>query len=236
MIDKTLPLLHDTAPIAIIAAMQEEIHAILSEIKEIKTLNAFDYEFFTGKFNYLDVVLVKSKIGKVNACVCISLLVSCFNINKIINVGSAGALDNRLKTFDIVIANGLAYHDVDLTGFNYLIGQLPNMPLFYCANSYSDSEITKKLPGLNIYSGLVVSGDQFINSKEDKEKILQNFNEALCVDMESTAIAQSGHIYHIPVVIIKSISDNADGSATNDFKQYVDKVSYNLLAVLKAII
>lgn len=117
--------------IAIIGAMEEEV-TLLREAMEVEEVKAIAHvEFTKGKLNQRDVVLLKSGIGKVNVAIATTLLFEHYDIDCVINTGSAGGLHEKANIGDVVISSGTLYHDVDVTGFNYAYGQVPGMPAVY---------------------------------------------------------------------------------------------------------
>ena len=177
--------------IGIIGAVVEEAEAIKKEIKEIKETVISGISFFTGKFNDKDVVFVQSGIGKVNAAITATLLIEKFKVSEVIFSGVAGSLDERLKVGDVVIGRDIVQHDVDATAFGYKMGQIPQMKEWAFE---SDKELVEKAGNINdfdhrIFFGRILTGDQFVSKKDVKIRLGKDF-EALCVDMESGAVAQ----------------------------------------------
>lgn len=209
--------------IGLIGAMEEEIRELKKSITEQEVSTQFGVEFIKGNLEGKEVVLVLSGIGKVNVTITVTLLKQLFNVTHIINTGSAGALDSALEVGDIVIAHTLAYHDVDVTGFNYELGQMAGMPALY----YPDTEMVRVAQnvcrdmGLEPYIGQIVSGDQFVGTHAQKAEILENFPLARAAEMESTAIAQAAYVMGIPFVIVRAISDSANDEASMSFDQFI---------------
>lgn len=209
--------------IGIIGAMEEEIAQLKREmvLKYKETLHHIT--FFVGTLHHLDIVLVQSGIGKVNAALTTTLLIECFEVSAIINTGTAGAIDPALEIGDIVIADRLIYHDVDVTGFDYQLGQMAGMPEYY----YSDAELLRiaqsavRSQGTEPIIGLIVSGDEFVNDNKKIEWIQQNFKRARACEMESTAIAQTAYVLGVPFIIVRAISDSADQSAAVTFDEFI---------------
>jgi adenosylhomocysteine nucleosidase len=73
-----------------------------------------------------------------------------------------------------------------------------------------------------VHRGLIVTGDQFIKD-EHRHAILNDFPDALCVEMEGGAIAQVCHLNAVPFVIVRVVSDTADGQAPADFLRFVNE-------------
>ncbi|MBO7532163.1 MAG: 5'-methylthioadenosine/adenosylhomocysteine nucleosidase [Lachnospiraceae bacterium] len=180
--------------------------------------------FNSGILNGKKVVVVKSGIGKVNAALCVQILCDDFAVTHIINTGVAGSLNNDLNIGDILISRDAVHHDVDVTIFSYKIGEVPQLGLReFPADAHlmevAERSIKETQPDLNYRIGRVASGDQFISSSEVKDRIIKNF-EADCAEMEGASIAHGAYLNKIPFVIIRAISDKADGSAEEDYPTF----------------
>lgn len=227
--------------IGIIGAMEEEVVELkekmeLKEIKKIKNL-----EFYVGLLHQKDIVIVKCGIGKVNAALCTQILVDNFEIKSIINIGVAGGLYEKLKVGDIVISSNAVQHDFDASVFGDPVGYISRMGMkdaFFNADK-DLIEIAKQagetIATTNVYIGTVASGDQFISTKEVKNRIKTNFN-AYCVEMEGAAIAHACYINQIPFVIIRAISDNADDEADISFEEFTHLAAKNSTTMIEKIV
>ena len=216
--------------IAIIGAMQEEVDALKSLMEVIKEEKTLEFNFYIGTIGQNEVILMQSGIGKVNAALSTTLLLKSYSIEFIINIGSAGGLKQTQKQGDLMISTSVIHHDVEATGFGYQIGQIPGMPLDYPSNELLLKQTTKIIEELKFKSqiGLIVSGDQFIAKKEQFENIINNFPEALCVDMEAASIAQVAYQFKIPYIIIRSLSDVYNsGNQHLQFNEYIKLASRN---------
>ena len=166
------------------------------------------------------MVLVKSKIGKVASSYVTTLLINNFELDYIINVGTCGAVNNKLQYLDIVVGNRLFYHDADVTAFGYKYGQMAQCPVYF----ESQRELVERAKKFNnIFIGDIVSGDEFV---DDSYKMLKKINcyfkeyDILACDMESTAIAHVCNLANIPIIIIRTISDVLDFEGTKrDFSE-----------------
>lgn len=209
--------------IGIIGAMEEEIRLLKGEILDPQFKTIASFEFIEGRLGNHEVVLIQSGIGKVNASIVTTLLITNYQVDLIINTGTAGGLHPGLKVGDIVIADSLIHHDVDVTGFGYAKGQMAGMPeKYYPNNDYMRvAKHTCRILDIEPVLGQVVSGDQFINSAESIERIRTDFPKAKACEMESAAIAQTAEVLHTPYVIIRAISDNANEEAAMSFDDFV---------------
>ena len=220
--------------IGIIGAVIEEAEAIKKEIKEIKENVINGISFFTGKFNYKDVVFVQSGIGKVNAAITATLLIEKFKVSEVIFSGVAGALDERLKVGDVVIGCDIVQHDVDATAFGYKMGQIPQMKQWAFE---SDKNLLEKVQNIShkVVLGRILTGDQFVSKKDVKIKLGEDFS-ALCVDMESGAVAQVCSRLNVKFLIIRSISDSITDESDMEYNSFVKLAAKNSKEILKEII
>ena len=211
--------------IGIIGAMDEEIRFLRNEmkIKEIKTIA--DMDFYIGIIENKEVVLVRCGIGKVNAAICTQILISVFDIKTIINIGVAGAIKDTLNILDIVVSTDVQQHDFDVTGFGYRLGEIPRMRK--SVFPADENLIQKALDASNevltdnkVVKGRIVSGDIFVSDVKLKQNILENFG-GYCTEMEGAAIGHTCYVNNIPFVVVRVISDKADGSAHGNFHEFV---------------
>ena len=117
--------------IAIIGAMEEEVSLLRSQIQNLATENHGGFEYYLGQIGHLDIVLLRSGIGKVNAAISTALLIKLYEPDYVINTGSAGGFHPDLEVGDIVISETVCHHDVDVTPFGYELGQVPGSPACY---------------------------------------------------------------------------------------------------------
>lgn len=215
--------------IAIIAAMEEEIHFLLEEMTEQKEKNIANCHFYEGKLNEKQMVLLRSGIGKVNAAMATTLLLEHYKPTFVINTGSAGGCLDRLKVGDVVLSTDVVHHDVDATNFDYAYGQVPGMPERYIADSFLLEKAQKVLHGLNIpfAKGTIASGDSFMSEKDDVDALKKIFPTLIAFEMEAAAIAQVCHIYQKPFIVIRALSDIAGKESTISFENFLKTAAKN---------
>ncbi|MHC5247602.1 5'-methylthioadenosine/adenosylhomocysteine nucleosidase [Enterococcus sp. LJL90] len=209
--------------IGIICAMEEEIKVLRENIERPISWERGGALFISGSIGQHEVIVVRSGIGKVLAAVTTVLLIQQYGVNMVINSGSAGGIGQGLAVGDLVISDKVAYYDVDVTGFGYQKGQLPGMPLYYEASKYLIEEMTKAANAtqLNVKTGLIVTGDSFIDDTAKIKQILADFPDALACEMEGAAIAQAAAQFKIPFLVLRAISDTADQAATQSFDEFI---------------
>jgi len=210
--------------IAIIAAMNEEVESIKSLMTDISIKEIFELQFITGKINKKDVVLVKCGVGKVNAARTTQILIDNFGIEYVMNVGTAGSLNEKIEIGDIVIAQKLVQHDFDITAGGHEKGYISGIGKYL----YSDKTLIEKANDtinqmnekFNQFIGTIATGDIFVQELGVKEKIQKEFN-ADCVEMEGASIAQVCTLDNIPFIVIRAISDKPNGHNSIDFETYL---------------
>ena len=210
--------------IGIIGAMEEEVAAlkVKMDIEDQRVIAGM--EFCKGICEGQPVVVVRSGIGKVNAAVCTQILCDVFQVEAIVNTGVAGSLRNEINIGDIVLSTDALQHDMDATGFGYEPGIIPRMETSVFEGDQELITLAEKVckevnPEIQVFKGRVVSGDQFISDHQVKERIIQLF-DGYCTEMEGAAIAQAAWLNKVPYLVIRAISDKADGSAEMDYSEF----------------
>lgn len=212
---------------------------LLHEMTMHESLRIAHATFHEGTLNNQHIVLVESGIGKVNAAMITTILLHRYSASLVINTGVAGSLSDSVNITDIVVSTRVLHHDVDAVNFNYELGQVPGMPLFYeCPNHLITQTIKIIDENLDVAaaSGLIVSGDSFIGDAVSKSKITTHFSSALAVDMESAPIAQVCHQFNVPFIIIRSISDNANDHAEMKYDEFLEIACVNSSNVVKLLL
>lgn len=215
--------------IAIIAAMDEEVNEIKLVMDNIKPRNIYELDVFEGNIQNKECVLIKCGVGKVNSARTTQILIDNYDIEYVINVGSAGAASDDLNIGDIVIGKILVQHDFDVTAFGHKKGYISNVG----DSVKSDLKLIEKFEKMinnisnkeyNIKIGTIASGDIFCNDAKMKEKINTKFN-ADAIEMEGAAIAQVCYLDKVPFIVIRSISDTPNGSNEIIFEEYLKLAS-----------
>ncbi|MDR2305486.1 MAG: 5'-methylthioadenosine/S-adenosylhomocysteine nucleosidase [Treponema sp.] len=232
--------------IGIIGAMEDEITLLRRAIEDAGAANISGIEFYTGKLEGKDVALLRCGICKVNAAIGATLLIHTYRPELVINTGSAGGVDPTLHFGDAVIAEGMVQHDVDVTAFNYVLGQVPGGPPMYSApeeiirkaeEAVNQLKAEKILPSdFNHVRGIIASGDIFVHSREVFDHIRKNFPEARAVEMEGAAIAQTCAAFQVPSLIIRALSDVANSESPVDFSEFLPMASKHSAEIVRRII
>lgn len=225
--------------LGIICAMEEELAPLKRIMNLEETRIKARMEFFKGNIENVSVVMVVSGIGKVNAAVCAQILADDYAVSHLINVGVAGGVKQNIVPMDVVIATSLIQHDMDVTAFGLKRGEIPR---FETSAFKTDEALTAlALDASNqnseytTHTGIIVSGDQFISSKEKIMDLSDTFDASAC-EMEGAAIAQAAYLNHIPFTVIRAISDNASTGASMDYEKFKDLAVENTVSILLHII
>ncbi|MFD0587956.1 5'-methylthioadenosine/adenosylhomocysteine nucleosidase [Paenibacillus sp. GCM10027627] len=227
-----------TGKIGIIGAMAEEIKLLHEHVDVASSFTKAGITYYEGTLHGKSVIYCKSGVGKVNAAVCTQLLLDA-GAGSVLFTGVAGALDPRLNIGDIVVSTSCIQHDMDCTPLGFAKGEIPFHPnwefkadevLVQLASSASE----KLFSGRSL-KGKVLSGDQFIASRETVEALHVAFQGA-CAEMEGASVAQVCEMNGIPFVIIRSMSDKADGSAHVNFPEFTVEASKNSYQIINEMV
>ena len=209
--------------LGIIGAMDVEVALLKKNMQNLTVSTWAGMEFYDGILEGAAAVVVQCGVGKINAAMCTQILIDRFCVTHVVNTGIAGSLDARLDIGDLVVSRDAIHHDFDLHFWGRPIGQVPGLDVVAFP---ADERLTEKAyataeainPG-HTRVGRVASGDQFICSQEQKNKIIGD-TQAVCAEMEGASIAHTAYRNGIPFVIIRAISDKADGSAQMDYPTF----------------
>lgn len=209
--------------LGIIGAMVVEVETLKEAMGSLTVTTRGGMEFYEGELEGMPAVVVQCGVGKINAAMCTQILCDCYGVSHVVNTGIAGSLSAELDIGDLVISEDAIHHDFDLRFWGRPVGQVPGMdvtafPADAMLRQLAFSAAEAVNPG-HTRTGRVASGDQFICSKEQKDKIVAN-TQGLCAEMEGASIAHTAYRNGIPYVIIRAISDKADDSAEMDYPTF----------------
>lgn len=212
--------------IGIIGAMAQEVSILAGQLDNAERYEHAGFIFHTGTRHDLEIIVLQSGIGKVNAAVGTAILLERYQPEAIINTGSAGGFATDLAIGDVIISDDVRHHDVDAVVFGYEMGQVPGMPAAYHADERL-RDIARgaiaTLGEVNVREGLIATGDAFMADPERVATTRALFPSMLAVEMEAAAIAQTCHLYGCPFVVIRALSD-IPGSGDNhlSFEQFLE--------------
>lgn len=211
--------------VGIIGAMDEEIAHFIPHMENIEEVTHAGITYRRGAFHGKTIVLVKSGVGKVNAAVCTQILIDRFGVSKIIFTGVAGALHPDLDIGDIVISKDLMQHDMDVTALDYARGIIPDFPVSVFVADAALVELAQQASAQvvdhKVRIGRILSGDTFVADRDEVRALHEELGGD-CTEMEGAAVAQVAYMNGIPFVVIRSMSDKADGSAHVNYREFVE--------------
>ena len=220
----------------IIAAMDAELALIVDRMEIERRETIYGVQFNVGKIGGSDVVAACSSIGTINAAACASVLAREFGVSAIINIGVAGNASKELNILDVVLSDEVAFHDADMQiilQFYPFRESFSADPKLIALAERSISEMKNREFGYKI--GRIATGDVFVNDLELKNSIIERLSP-LCVEMEGAAIGQIAYMSGLPFLVIRSISDNSDGSAYLSFESFLEKAAKNSAGIVLKMI
>lgn len=222
----------------IIGAMESEVTAIKDAMADVRVTRVSGMEFARGSIAGSEVVVVQCGIGKVNAAVCAQTLINGFGVDRVVNTGVAGSLTDELTINDFVVSVDAVQHDYDVTAIGFAPGEIPytGMVAFPADEGMREravEAVRRAAPTSKVLEGRICSGDQFIATTEQRERIVSTFG-GLCAEMEGAAIAQVCHLNGTPYVIIRAISDDSDGMTYEEFQAEAARECANAVLTMLA--
>lgn len=222
--------------IALLAAMQPELKLIRDAVESPKIIDWHEREFITGRLLGHDVVAVQTGVGKILAAAVTQRIIDQFNPDYIIMSGIGGSINPDLRRGDLVIGVESVQHDFDATVFGFKRGQIP----------YTDYNVIPSDPNLvekamswkePVKKGRILTGDQFIaGSHKPEYSYLRDELKGDIVEMEGSAAGLTALINKIPFLLIRAVSDNADGEATGSYKKFLKSASERSFSLIEHIL
>lgn len=222
--------------IGVIGAMQVEIDLLIQTMKRqgaVSMNTIAGRDFYEGNLNGTPVVVVQCGVGMVNAALCAQVLITSFSADVVINTGIAGSLDPNINIGDVVLSTDSVNHIMDVQNLGYEPGQTPGIEVAAYPASETLRNAAKSAAlrlDLTAHEGRVASGDRFVREEKEKERIKTVFG-ASCCEMEGAAIAQTCYLSTVPYLIVRAISDKADGSASVDYPTFEAKAAHDCAAL-----
>jgi adenosylhomocysteine/aminodeoxyfutalosine nucleosidase len=209
--------------IAIMGAMPEEIEPLIAKLDNVSSMIYAANTYYVGTYKGQDVVVAYSKIGKVFATLTATILIEKFKCDMLLFSGVAGAIADDLKIGDLIIADGLCQHDLDITAFGHPHGYVPEGEVCIPTdiNLRNIAKTVAEMKGISLREGVIATGDQFVADPERKEWIGETFN-AHALEMEGASVAVVCHALKIPFFILRAISDSADMDASFNFDAFLE--------------
>ncbi len=228
----------EDGPIGIITAMSNELSLLLenTDVKETETIG--NVEYYEGLLQGKEVVLVKAGIGKILAAAGAATLINEFDVSSIIFTGIAGGVGDETKVLDIVVSTDLVVHDYgDITNAGFVWDPVSGSDEY--GRIYADPGLIElaytSAVGVvgeeNAFKGNIATGDQFVASSSYVTQ-LQNKFDSLACEMEGAAVALVADQYEVPFVVIRCMSDKADGGAHESISNFGDIAADNSASIV----
>lgn len=224
--------------IGIIGAMEAETNALIAAIEEPKTECISGITYVSGRLCGREAVVATCGIGKVYAAICAQTMILRYAPTLIVNTGVAGTLCEELGIGDVAVATELVQHDMDTSPIGDPVGLVSGInKIYFEADSNSVDKFSEILAtqGINAVEGRIASGDQFVARAEVKDRIRSQFGAIAC-EMEGAAIAHVAAVNRVPVAVLRTISDSADGDAVSDYPAFVGEAAARSVSVLLAFL
>lgn len=189
--------------------MDKEFAQLKTLLDDCRTERHHFKDFVIGTLDGAEIILQQCGIGKVNSAIGAVEMIDSYQPDLVMSTGVAGGADVTLSPLDVVVAAECTYHDA-YCGEEGARGQIMGQPArFVSPKALVDKALALSgvVDGIKIRSGLTVSGEWFVDSREKMRQILADFPDAVAVDMESCSIAQTCHIYQTPFISFRIISD-----------------------------
>lgn len=226
--------------IAVMGAMESEIAPILAAMGEYQTIEYANNHYYLGEYAGHQLVVAYSKIGKVFSTMTATLMIEKFGAETLIFSGVAGGISPHIKVKDLVVATATAQHDVDITAFGYEYGFIPKSKRFIETDERLRAIALQVAQAQSeaLHQGVIATGDQFIYEPHKKVFIQKEF-DAIALEMEGGSVNKVCHEMGIPCLLLRAISDTADGGAIDDFPSFVVEAAQRsakiTLGVIKAL-
>ena len=226
------------ADIGIIGAMDDEVRELISRLENRVSEKVSGIEFNVGELYGKKVVVAKCGVGKVFAAICAEAMIIKYAPALVVNTGVGGALEKSLRPLDIVFADKLVQHDMDTSPIGDPVGLISGINrVYFETDKRALGVLTAAAEELKIkYSvGTVATGDRFIAQKADKERISNLFGASAC-EMEGGSIAHTAFVNETPFMVVRAISDSADGDASMDYPTFLPQAVKISTALTLALI
>lgn len=210
--------------LGIIGAMDIEIERINAQMTDKKEEVVSGVCYTSGKIGETGVVTAICGIGKVFAAICAQTMILKYNVDAIINTGVAGTLTDKVGVLGTVVATALVQHDMDTTYFGDPKGMISGINVVeFKADEELSEKVCSNIEG-DYIRGVIASGDAFIADEAKKQDIAKSFNAVAC-EMEGAAIAHVCYVNNVPVCVVRSISDGADGDRQLSYEAFREEAA-----------
>ena len=226
------------ADIGIIGAMSIEVDALIAKLENRKEETVGSIKFNTGSLYGKNVVVAKCGVGKVFAAICTEAMIIKYSPSLIVNTGVGGALAHDLRPTDTVVAESLVQHDMDTSPLGDPKGLISGINTVWFDTEKRAASIVIEAAarlGIKARSGRIASGDRFVASQAEKDRIISEFSADVC-EMEGAAVAHTAFVNETSFLVVRAISDSADGGANMDYMEFLPIAAKNSTALTLELI
>jgi len=221
----------------ILGAMDGEIAEARANLQQANTAEWNGYQIHRGSVDGRAVIVAKTGVGKSLSAMLCQHLIDAYAPDQILFSGVAGALNPSLEIGDTLIARDCVIHDMDATALGFKRGEIPYSP-YRVINCHPDlvaqAAAIAPLEG-SVVTGRVLTGDQFVASAETRNE-LRDALDGDAVEMEGASVGLVATVNRVPFLLIRTISDRADGQAHTDFSSFLKFASRNSWHYLEPIV
>ena len=224
--------------IGIIGAMEPEVMGLIGALENRTEEKFGSVSFFVGDLYGKRVVVTRCGIGKVFAAIATEAMIVRYSPRLVVNTGVGGAIDPTLRPLDVVFADRLVQHDMDTSALGDPKGLVSGINVIYFNSDPRAIEILSRTAAANSFShkvGTVATGDRFVCDMLDKRRISTDFGASVC-EMEGCAVAQTAFVNDTPFVVVRAISDSADGSAEMEYSRFLPEAARISTALTLALV
>ena len=224
--------------VGIIGAMKVEIEGLKAMLSQPKTETVSGIDFISGTLGETEVVLAVCGVGKVFAALCAQTMILRYNVDAVINTGVAGTLCRELGIGDVAVSGDVVQHDFDTSQLGDPVGHITGLDSVHLPASRTLIELARRAvlaEGHNCVVGTIATGDQFLCNKDRKGWIHRTFG-AVAGEMEGGSVGHVCHVNKVPFVVIRAISDDADGNAPADFPAFAAAAAQTSIRITAAVV
>lgn len=226
----------DIRTVGFICPMDCELEAVTRLMADVTTRPFGALTFYVGRIGKADAVAVKCGVGKVFAAIAAETMILGFSPDLIVTTGVAGNLSSGLSIGDVVVSTAVVQHDMDTSPIGDPVGLISGIGKVYIESDAPAADLMCEVltrEGVRFERGVVASGDQFIASDAERARITATFG-ALCCEMEGAAVGQVCYLHGVPFLVLRALSDDANGASPDDFPAYCVEVSKTSSRVIAA--
>ena len=241
--------------LGLLGAMPEEIGSDLAHLQNPSQEQFGDLVIHRGHWSGEDGTSVKLTLawsgwGKVCAARTATRVLASATadapIDLLLFTGVAGGADPSLQQWDVVLADAVVQHDLDVRPIlpRFVIPPLdqavlkPQPAWFeWASHALNKGHSAGQLAGFGPpRPGLIGTGDQFIGDPNVLAALRQALPDLTAVEMEGAAVAQVAEQEGVPWLVLRVISDGADAEAAQSFNDFVKAYDHRAWSLIETLL